>query len=212
MAALRRYLIAGLLIWVPLGVTLLIIKLFVDVMDQTLLLLPVGLRPEALLGFRIPGLGFLLTAIVVVGTGMVVTNLFGRRMFRWGEGLLGRVPFVSTIYTSVKKLTETIFSNSGKSFRKVVLIEYPRAGIWTFAFLTGEAAPEVNTVTGRDMVNVFVPTTPNPTSGFVLVLPRKDVIELSMSVDEGLRMILSVGVVVPEHRKIELLDERMRAG
>lgn len=205
MAALRRYLAAGLLIWVPLGVTLLIIKFLVDVMDQTLLLLPQGLRPDVMFEIRIPGLGILLTAAIVVGTGIIVTNLFGQRLFRWGEELLNRIPLIGAIYGSVKKLTETIFSGSGKSFRRVVLVQYPRVGMWTVAFLTGPGAQEVESVTGQKMVNVFVPTTPNPTSGFMLVVPSRDVVELDMSVEEALRMVLSVGVVVPEARKDALV-------
>jgi uncharacterized membrane protein len=194
MAALRRYLAAGLLIWVPLGVTLLIIKFLVDLMDQSLLLLPPALRPSV----HVPGLGILLTAAIVIGTGMIVTNLFGQQLFRWGELLLNRIPLVGTIYGSVKKLTETIFSGSGKSFRRVVLVQYPRAGMWTLAFLTGAGAAEVDARTGHETVNVFVPTTPNPTSGFMLVVPRREAIELQMSVEEALRMILSIGAVVPD--------------
>jgi uncharacterized membrane protein len=206
MQQLRRYLVAGLLIWVPLGITLLIIKLLVDTMDQTLLLLPPALRPEALLGFRIPGLGIVLTAVVVVGTGVVVTNLFGQQLLGFGERLLNRVPLIGTLYGSIKKLTQSLFSGSGKSFRKVVLIEYPRQGIWSFAFQTADAVAEVERRLGRDMVNVFIPTTPNPTSGFVLVVPREEVIELSMSVDEGLKMILSLGVVVPDEQRAVLIN------
>jgi uncharacterized membrane protein len=200
MGALRRYLVAGLLIWVPLGVTVLIIKFLVDMMDQTLLLLPPVARPENLLGFRIPGLGLVMTAIVVVGTGMVMTNLFGRQLVRFGERLLERIPVVRGIYSAVKQLTETLFSNSGKSFRKVVLVPYPHPKAWTLAFVTGEGTQEINGKTGQQIVYVFVPTTPNPTSGFFLMFPRADVIELDMSVDEGLKMLLSVGVVVPESR------------
>ncbi len=207
MAALRRYLAAGLLIWVPLGVTLLIIKFLVDAMDQSLLLLPQALRPDV----RIPGLGILLTAAIVIGTGMIVTNLFGRRLFRWGERALNRIPLVGTIYGSVKKLTETIFSGSGKSFRRVVLVEYPRAGMWTLAFLTGTGAAEIDAHTGCETVNVFVPTTPNPTSGFMLVIPRQEMVELAMSVEEALRMILSVGAVVPETRKEAIAIDRVDA-
>lgn len=206
MHALRRYLAAGLLVWVPLGVTLLIIKFLVDLMDQTLLLLPQSLRPDVLLGQRIPGFGILLTAVIVIGTGMIVSNLFGRQLVLFGEKALNRIPLVRTIYTSVKKITETIFSGSGKSFRKVVMVEYPRLGMWSLAFLTGDGAAEVEEHTGYEIVNVFIPTTPNPTSGFVLMVPRKDVIELSMSTDEGLRMILSAGVVVPESQKAALIE------
>jgi uncharacterized membrane protein len=201
MPALRRYLAAGLLIWIPLGVTILIIKFLVDLMDQTLLLLPDSVRPDMLLGHRIPGLGVVFTVVVVLVTGVVVTNLLGRQLLLWGEKLLGRIPLVRTIYTSAKKVTETIFSSGGKSFRKVVMVEYPRREMWTLAFMTGEGAGEVEAHTGEKMVNIFIPTTPNPTSGFVLMVPAKDVIELAMSTDEGLRMILSAGVVGPEHRK-----------
>lgn len=207
MPALRRYLAAGLLIWVPLGITILIIKFLVDMMDQTLLLLPDELRPDVLLGHRIPGLGVVFTVVVVIGTGMVVTNLVGRRLLQWGEQLLNRIPLVRTIYTSAKKVTETLFSSGGKSFRKVVMVEYPRRDMWTLAFMTGEGAGEVEARTGEKMVNVFVPTTPNPTSGFVLMVPRKDVIELSMSTDDGLRMILSAGVVGPEDKKKKIVGK-----
>lgn len=208
MSALRRYLAAGLLIWIPLGVTILIITFLVELMDRTLLLLPSSLRPDVVFGFRIPGFGILLTAVIVIGTGMVVTNLLGQKLFRWGEALLNRIPLVRTIYTSTKKLTETVFSGTGQSFRKVVLIEYPRAGSWTLAFITGDSAEEIEAHTGHEMVNVFVPTTPNPTSGFMLIMPRADVIELKMTTDEGLRMILSFGVVVPERKNVALVTER----
>jgi len=207
--SLRRYLVAGLLIWVPLGVTLLIIAFLVDLMDQTLLLLPEAVRPDHLLGFRIPGLGIVLTAAVVIGTGVVVTNLFGQQLFEWGERLLDRIPLVRTIYSSAKKLTHSIFSGSGKSFRKVVLVEYPRKDMWSLAFLTGDGAPEVNTRMGRQMVSVFIPTTPNPTSGFMLLVPREDVIELDMPIDDGFKMIISVGVVVPEPTKEILVRQRV---
>lgn len=204
MPALRRYLAAGLLIWIPLGITILIIKFLVDLMDQTLLLLPDSVRPDVLLGHHIPGLGVVFTVVVVLVTGVVVTNLLGRQLLHWGEQLLGRIPLVRTIYTSAKKVTETIFSSGGKSFRKVVMVEYPRREMWTLAFMTGDGAGEVEAHTGEKMVNVFIPTTPNPTSGFVLMVPAKDVIELSMSTDEGLRMILSAGVVGPANRKDSL--------
>lgn len=209
MTALRRYLVAGLLVWVPLGVTLLIVTFLVDLMDQTLLLLPESIQPENLLGFRIPGLGAVLTAVVVFVTGMIVTNLFGQQLFTIGERLLQRIPLVRSIYASVKQVTESMFS-SGKSFRKVVLVEYPRQGMWSLAFQTGSGAAEVNRKTGQEIVNIFIPTTPNPTSGFFLMVPRADVLELDMSVDQGLRMLLSVGVVVPENKKDEIIDQHAR--
>lgn len=209
MAALRRYLMAGLLVWVPLGVTLLIVTFLVDLMDQTLRLLPESIQPENLLGFRIPGLGAVLTAVIVFVTGMIVTNLFGMQLFNIGERILQRIPLVRSIYASVKQVTESMFS-SGKSFRKVVLVEYPRKGMWSLAFQTGTGAEEVRDKTGRDVTNVFIPTTPNPTSGFFLMVPREDVVELDMSVDDGLKMLLSVGVVVPVHKKDKVIDPRVR--
>jgi len=209
MATLRRYLVAGLLVWVPVGVTLLIVGFLVDLMDQTLLLLPVSLQPEKLLGFRIPGLGLVLTAVVVFVTGVIVTNLFGMRIVNIGERLLQRIPLVRSIYASVKQVTQSLFS-SGKSFRKVVLVEYPRKGMWSLAFQTGAGAGEISRKTGKNIANVFIPTTPNPTSGFFLMVPHEDVIELDMSVDDGLKMLLSVGVVIPEGKKDSIVDQHAR--
>ena len=209
MVTLRRYLMAGLLVWVPLGVTLLIVAFLVDLMDQTLLLLPEAIQPENLLGFRIPGLGLVLTAVVVLVTGMIVTNLFGMQLFTIGERILQRIPLVRSIYASVKQVTESMFS-SGKSFRKVVLVQYPHKGSWTLAFQTGTGAEEIRQKTGKDIANIFVPTTPNPTSGFFLMVPREDVIELDMSVDDGLKMLLSVGVVVPLPKKEVRVDIQTR--
>lgn len=200
MTPLRRYLVAGLLVWIPIGVTLLIIKFLVDLMDQTLLLLPDRLQPEAVFGFRIPGLGLVLTAAVVLATGVVVTNLFGRRLVRLGERLLARIPLVRSIYSSVKQVTETLFSSTGQSFRKVVMVPYPHPGSWTLGFVTGVGGDETRTKSGREVMNVFVPTTPNPTSGFFLMVPREDLIELDMSVDDGLKMLISGGVVQPKGR------------
>jgi len=209
MATLRRYLVAGLLVWVPVGVTLLIVGFLVDLMDQTLLLLPVSLQPEKLLGFRIPGLGLVLTAVVVFVTGVIVTNLFGMRIVNIGERLLQRIPLVRSIYASVKQVTQSLFS-SGKSFRKVVLVEYPRKGMWSLAFQTGAGAGEISRKTGKNIANVFIPTTPNPTSGFFLMVPHEDVIELDMSVDDGLKMLLSVGVVIPESKKDSIVEQHAR--
>ena len=200
MAALRRYLVAGLLVWVPLGVTLLIISWMVSLIDQTLLLLPLQWRPEQVIGFNIPGLGFVLTAAVVIGTGIGITHFFGLRVVDLGERLLNRIPVVRSIYSSVKQLTETLFTNSGQSFNKVVLVQFPHPQAWAVGFLTGTAAAEARLRTGRDLVNVFVPTTPNPTSGFFLMVPREQLVELDMSVDEGLKLMLSIGVVQPKER------------
>ena len=196
----RRYLIAGLLVWVPLGITILVLRALVGIMDRTLLLLPPEWRPEALLGFPIPGLGIVLSVIVVLITGVVVANLAGRKLVGAWESLLARIPLVRSIYSSVKQILETLFVSGGKSFRKVMLIEYPRRGVWTLAFQTGNGAEEVHDKAGHRLVTVFVPTTPNPTSGFIIMLPAEDVMELDMSVEDGLKLIMSLGVVTPPAR------------
>lgn len=198
---LRRYLVAGLLVWVPLGITLLIISFLIDLMDRSLLVLPVAWHPDALLGFHIPGLGALLSLAVVMGTGVAVTNLLGRHTVAFGEGLLARIPVVRTIYSAAKQLTETIFNGTGKSFRRVVMVEYPRAGCWTLGFVTADGMEEASRKTGRTLLNVFVPTTPNPTSGFFLMFPHDHVIELDISVDAGIKLIISAGAVVPPQTK-----------
>ena len=201
MAEFRRYLIAGLLVWLPILVTVLIIKFLIDLMDTTLLLLPQAVQPEVLVGFSIPGLGVLLSALVLLTTGMVVTNLMGRNMVSLWERLLMRIPLVRPIYSAAKQLVETLFSGSGKSFRRVILVEYPRQGLWTLAFVTGDGVTEAGQRTGRELVNIFVPTTPNPTSGFFLMVPASDIIELDMSVDAGIKLILSAGAVGPDDKK-----------
>ena len=197
MSALRRYFIAGLLVWVPLMITILVIRVLVGMMDKTLLLLPPGWRPEALLGMKIPGLGVALTVLVVFLTGLVVANFAGRRLVRLWESLLARIPLVRTIHSAVKQVMETVFNAGSDSFRKVLLIEYPRKGVWTIAFQTGELAGEIPERIEREAVTVFVPTTPNPTSGFVIVVPREELIELDMSIEDGLKLIMSLGVVTP---------------
>lgn len=198
MLRLRRYLITGLLVWLPLGVTLLVVKLLVDIMDQTLVVLPEVYRPDHLLGFHIPGLGVVLSVVVVFTTGVIMAHFFGQQLLAAWEAILNRIPLVRSIYASVKQLSETLLSTGGQSFRKVLLIEYPRKGLWTLAFQTGTEVGEAQTKTGEEVINVYVPTTPNPTSGFFLMVPRCDVVELEMSVDEGLKMIISMGVVVPK--------------
>ncbi|QKT05052.1 DUF502 domain-containing protein [Ectothiorhodospiraceae bacterium 2226] len=194
---MRRYLIAGLLVWVPLGVTLLVIKLVVGLVDQTLLLVPPALRPDALFGFNIPGFGLLLSVVVVLATGVAVANFMGKRMVAMWESVLDRIPLVRSIYKAAKQVAETMLSDTGKSFRKVLLVEYPRKGVYSIGFLTSETEGEVQERTGEEVVTVFVPTTPNPTSGFIIMVPRRDVTELEMTVDEGFRMIVSLGVVSP---------------
>ncbi len=194
---LKRYLIAGLLVWVPAGVTFFVLRLIIDLMDRTLLLVPEAYRPETILGFRIPGLGILLTFTLLLVTGFFTANIIGRRMVGGWESLLSRIPLVSPIYAGVKKVSETLLSDQTPAFRKVLLVEYPRQGIWSLAFMTANQLGEVQERTGKEVVCVFVPTTPNPTSGFIIMVPKEDVVELEMTVDEAFRMIVSLGVVVP---------------
>ncbi|MEJ1297375.1 MAG: DUF502 domain-containing protein [Candidatus Sedimenticola sp. (ex Thyasira tokunagai)] len=203
MSFIRRYLIAGLLVWVPLGITLLVVRLLVRWMDGTLQLIPQPYRPESLFGFSIPGLGVVLSVLVVFVTGVLVANLFGRSLINIWERLLARIPLVRSIYSGAKQLAETMFSESGQSFRKVLLVEFPRPGLWTLAFLTGTDVGEAQQKTGRDVINVYIPTTPNPTGGYFVMVPREDVVELDMSVDDGLKMLMSMGAVVPDARKLD---------
>jgi len=204
---LKRYLIAGLLVWLPLGVTVLVIRLLVTFMDKLLVFIPVQYHPDTLLGVHIPGLGVVLAVLVVLVTGVIVANFFGRQLVAAWESLLGRIPLVRTIYHSVKQVAVTIFSSQGKSFRRVLLIEYPRKGIYTLCFQTGDAVAEVMEKTGKEVINVFVPTTPNPTSGFFIMLPEEDVQELDMSIDDALKMIMSLGVIVPGGKENPVIQE-----
>ncbi|MCC6303173.1 MAG: DUF502 domain-containing protein [Gammaproteobacteria bacterium] len=207
MALLRKYLIAGLIVWVPLGATLLVIKVVVDLLDQVLLILPERYHPDALLGFHLPGLGVLLSVAIVLATGVTVANLFGRQLVAAWEALLARIPLVRTIYSSVKQLTESVFSAKGSSFRKVFLVEFPRQGMWTLGFYTSDQTGEVTARLGQDLVNIYVPTVPIPSTGYFVMLPRSEVIELDMSVDDALKMMLTLGVIIPEWKKRELTGE-----
>ena len=198
---LRRYLVAGLLIWAPLAVTFVLLRFAVNLMDKTLAIIPQQYRPDELLGFHIPGLGVILTFVVLFITGMLAANFVGRYVVGGWESLLDRIPIVRTIYGGAKNFAEIVFSDSSDSFKRVLLIEYPRKGIYSLAFQTSSDLGEVQGRTGEDVICCFVPTTPNPTSGYVVMLPRSDVTVLDMDVDEALKMIISLGVVVPTWRK-----------
>ena len=176
----------------PLGVTFLVVRAIVGFLDKSLLLLPDAFQPDRLLGFHIPGLGVLLAVALVLITGMIMANLLGRRLVAFWESLLARIPLVRTLYSAVKQIMEAVLATDAKSFRKVLLVEYPRKGVWT-----SDDLGEVQDKTIANVISVFIPTTPNPTSGFVLMVPESDVIELDMAVEEGLKMIISMGVVVP---------------
>jgi len=174
-----------------------VLDLLVTAMDQSLLLLPAQFHTESLIGIHIPGLGVLLTLLVVFVTGVLAANIIGQRLVRFGERVLTRIPVFNSIYHSVKQVSDTLFSPSGQAFRKAVLVQYPRQGVWTIAFLTGRPGGDVANHLSGDYVSVYVPTTPNPTSGFFLMLPKSDVIELDVTVDEALKYVISMGVAVP---------------
>jgi uncharacterized membrane protein len=193
----RRYLVAGLLVWIPIVATVLVIRFILNLLDQTLLVLPSSLQPEALLGVHIPGLGAVLAVLILLATGLLVTNIIGRSLVRAWEELLNRIPFVRVVYGGVKSFSSTILSNSGNSFKKVLLIQYPRSGLWSIGFQTASDV-RLSAVQGSEpQICVFIPTTPNPTSGFIVLLPRSEAIELDMSVDAAMKMIVTLGVVVP---------------
>ena len=194
---MKKYFITGLLIWIPLVITIWVLKLVVDMLDQTLLLLPLALRTESWLGFHMPGMGVLLTLLIVMLTGVVTANLIGQRLVHFWHEILHRIPVVSSIYSSVKQVSDTLFSSSGEAFRKALLVQWPREGMWTIAFLTGAPGGDVTRHLQGDYVSVYVPTTPNPTGGYFVMMPRKDVIELDMSVDTALKYVISMGVASP---------------
>jgi uncharacterized membrane protein len=194
---MRKYLIAGLLVWIPVVITLFVLKLLIDTMDQTLLLLPERFRTDALLGFHVPGMGVILTLLIVLSTGVITANFFGKKLLGWWDHILHRIPIVNSVYGGVKQISDTLFSPEGKAFRKAVLVRYPQKDTWTVALLTGEPENEVTDHLGTNNFSVFVPTTPNITAGFFLIVPKGDVIELKMTVDQALKYIISMGVAEP---------------
>lgn len=197
---MKKYFITGLLIWIPLVITIWVLKVIFDALDQSLLLLPIELRTESWLGVHIPGLGALLTVAVVLLTGVFATNFFGARLVEIWHDILHRIPVVNSIYSSVKQISDTLFSSSGQAFRKALLVQWPREGMWTIAFLTGTPGGDVAEHVKGDYLSVYVPTTPNPTGGYFIVVARKDVIELDMSVDAAMKYVISMGVAPPNGR------------
>lgn len=204
---MKKYLITGLLVLVPLVITIWVLKSLIGMMDQSLLLLPEQWHPHTLFGSDIPGFGVILTFAIVFITGVIATNFFGMQIILLWEKLLNRLPVVKSIYSSVKQVSDTLFSDSGNAFRKAVLVQFPREGCWTIAFLTGTPGGDVANHLHGDFVSVYVPTTPNPTGGYFLMLPKADVIELEMSVDEALKYIISMGVVAPANKLPKLLTQ-----
>jgi uncharacterized membrane protein len=197
LAYLRTYFISGLLVWLPIIITVIVLKFLVDILSKSLLLLPTSLQPDVLLGFHLPGVGVVLTVVVIFLTGLFAANFIGSRLVAMGDAIMARIPLVRTVYTGVKQVTQTLFTPGGQSFRKVLLVEFPREGVWSLAFQTGEVSQEIESALKEPMVSYFVPTTPNPTSGFLMMAPRSKVIDLDISVDQALKMVISLGVVQP---------------
>jgi uncharacterized membrane protein len=198
LTTIRRYFIAGLLLWLPIWVTLLVVNFLIDLTQVSLKLLPKPYRPDSLFGIHIPGAGLIFSIIVLLVTGMLITNFLGNRLLAVWESFLARIPFIRAIYSSVKQVLQRLLSREEQAFRKVVLIRYPHPGTWTIAFQAGDATSEITEHLNEELITVYVPTTPNPTSGFLLMLPRKDVIELKMKVDQALRYVVSLGVMQPD--------------
>ncbi len=197
-AYIRTCFISGLLVWLPILVTIVVIKFVIDVLSKSLLLLPPQYQPDVLFGMHIPGVGVILTILVIFSTGVVAANFVGRRLVELSDALVARIPIVRSIYAGVRQVAETMFKPGGQSFRKVLLVEFPCAGVWSIAFQTGEGYKEVEkALQGEQMVSYFIPTTPNPTSGFLMMAPRHKVIELDISVDQALKFVISLGVVQP---------------
>lgn len=195
---MKKYLITGLLIWIPLVITFWVLRAIVTTADDLVSgVLPLAWRPDTWFGFPLPGVGLVVTVLVLLGTGIFASNILGQRLVRGWEGTVSRIPVVKSIYNGVKQVSDTLFSPGGQAFRKALLVEYPRAGSWTIAFQTGTPSGEVRRHLAEEHVSVYVPTTPNPTSGFFLMMPRDKVIELDMSVDEALKYVISMGVVAP---------------
>ncbi len=195
---IRRYFISGLLVWLPICITLVVINFIFSILSKSLLLLPPPYQPDVLLGFHVPGIGVIITLAVIFLTGLFVANYLGRRFVALGEAMMSRIPLVRSIYTGVKQVTQTLFTPGGQSFRKVLLVEFPKEGVWSIAFQTGVLEKGINSTSTEPMICYFIPTTPNPTSGFLMMAPKSKVIELDMSVDQALKFVISLGVVQPK--------------
>jgi uncharacterized membrane protein len=197
MKSIRKWLLAGLLVIVPIGITVWVLSWAIGLLDQTLQILPNAWQPDKLLGFHIPGFGVFLALAILFVVGALTSNLLGRKLMQWWDALLNRIPVVRSIYSAVKQVSDTMFSDSGNAFRTAVLIEWPRKEVWTIAFVTGTPGGDVANHLQGEYVSIYVPTTPNPTGGYFVMLKKSDCIELKMSVDEALKYIVSMGVVVP---------------
>lgn len=195
----RRYLIAGLLVWVPIYITYFVVHFIINLLDGTLALLPQHYHPANWFGYNVPGMGVVFTLLILLITGMLVTNFIGNKLLLFWERVVARIPLIRSIHSASKQVVHAVVQPNGNAFRKVVLIPYPQPGTWSIAFVTSSALNTPWTVS--EVVNVFVPTTPNPTSGFLLFVPVQDAIELNMSIEEALRMVISLGVILPDTLK-----------
>lgn len=197
MSALRKWLFSGLLVIVPGVITAWVLNWIVSTLDQTLQILPADWHPDKVLGIHIPGFGVVLTLVILLVVGAIASNFAGRKLVQWGDAVVHRIPVVRSIYSSVKQVSDTLFSESGNAFRTAVLVQWPREGVWTVAFITGSPNGEVAAYLRDEFVSVYVPTTPNPTGGYFVMLRKSDCVELEMSVDAALKYIVSMGVVAP---------------
>lgn len=198
----KKYFIAGLLIWIPILATIFVLKFILGILDSVVDLFPHAVQPDYWFGLHIPGLGILLSLLVIFLTGLLVTNFFGHRLIEWGESLVRKIPMVRTIYSGTKQILETLISSKGESFRKVVLVEYPRKGLWSIAFQAGQAHSHISNHLGKEMVSVFIPTTPNPTSGFLIIVPADEIIELAIPVEDALKFVISLGTITGAEKSI----------
>jgi uncharacterized membrane protein len=202
-ARLRHYLVTGVLVWVPLLATWWVASTLINLIDRILLVLPTEYRPSTLLGFNLPGLGVILALVVLFLTGLLLANFLGRQVVALWEAILNRIPLVNSMYSGIKQLLETFLSHDSRSFRKVLLVEYPSKGLWTLAFLAGDPVGEIQQKTASEVLTIYVPTAPNPTSGYVIFVPKEEAVELDMSVEDAMRMIVSLGMVVPAPNKAD---------
>lgn len=203
---IKRYLVAGVLVWLPIWATVAVVKFCIGLMDQTLALLPAHYQPDVVFGMHIPGLGIVLVFAILLLTGLLMANFLGRRVMAWSEMVVSRIPLVRTVYHGVKQSLQVVFSSNGRSFRQVLLVEYPRKGMWSIAFLTNDGFDAAKAATGEQLVTIFVPTTPNPTSGFLMMVPEADVIRLDISVEKALKLVISLGTVLPDELPEELTE------
>jgi uncharacterized membrane protein len=201
MAALRKWFVAGLLVIVPVAITIAVLQWIIGTLDRTLAILPEAWQPDRLIGVHIPGFGVLLTLAILLIVGGVATNFMGKKLVSWGDTLVSRIPVVRSIYSSVKQVSDTLFSPSGNAFRTAVLVQWPRPDVWTIGFVTGVPGGDVTNYLVGDYLSVYVPTTPNPTGGYFVMLRKSDCVELKMSVDDALKYVISMGVVVPHNAR-----------